>query len=140
MPVDAMNLVAQATTSPAWVDTPVLREVPDSDAARFSDVLKAPPQAPLDAPMDAMPIAPSSVGEPGHLGDAILRSMETAGREYAAKTQEIHMALTERGQELTASGLLRLQVQLTDASMFVDLLGKAVSKATQHVDQLTKLQ
>lgn len=140
MPVDAMNLVAQATTSPAWVDTPVLREVPETEAARFTDVLKAPPQAPLDAPMDMPPLAPSSVSEPGHLGDAILRSMEEAGREYAAKTQEIHMALTERGQELTTTSLLRLQVQLTDASMFVDLLGKAVSKATQHLDQLTKLQ
>ncbi|NIM41995.1 MAG: hypothetical protein GTN86_12575 [Xanthomonadales bacterium] len=135
---DVINLVAQATTSPAWVDTPVLREVPESEAARFTDVLQAlqAPQAPLDAPL-AAPVAGS---EPGHLGDAILRSMENAGREYLAKTQEIHAALTERGQEISTTTLLRLQVQLTDASMFVDLLGKAVSKATQHVDQLTKLQ
>lgn len=138
MPVDGINLVAQATTSPAWVDTPVLREAPDADAARFTDALQGhqPPQAPLDAPPEALP----GVGGPGNLGDAILRSMEEAGREYMAKTQEIHTALTERGQELTTTALLRLQVQLTDASMFVDLLGKAVSKATQHVDQLTKLQ
>lgn len=135
MPGDVINLVAQATTSPAWVDTPVLREVSESEAARFTDVLQ-PPQAPMDMP----PVAPSTAVEPGHLGDAILRSMEGAGREYMARTQEIHAALTERGQEISTTALLRLQVQLTDASMFVDLLGKAVSKATQHVDQLTKLQ
>ena len=135
MPGDVINMVAQATTSSAWVDTPVLREVPESEAGRFTDVLQA-PQAPLDMP----PVAPSAAAEPGHLGDAILRSMEEAGREYAAKTQEIHMALSERAQEISTTALLRLQVQLTDASMFVDLLGKAVSKATQHVDQLTKLQ
>jgi type III secretion system YscI/HrpB-like protein len=132
---DVINLVAQATTSPAWVDTPVLRDVPETEAARFTDVLQA-PQAPLDVP----PAAPVAGSEPGHLGDAILRSMENAGREYIARTQEIHAALSERGQEISTTALLRLQVQLTDASMFVDLLGKAVSKATQHVDQLTKLQ
>jgi type III secretion system YscI/HrpB-like protein len=135
MPGDVITMVAQATTSSAWVDTPVLREVPESEAARFTDVLQ-PPQAPMDMP----PVAPSAAAEGGHLGDAILRSMEQAGREYMAKTQEIHMALSERAQEISTTALLRLQVQLTDASMFVDLLGKAVSKATQHVDQLTKLQ
>lgn len=144
MAADVINLVAQATTPSPWVDTPVLRDVPDAEAARFTDVLQATqgPQAgpAVQAPSDLPSVSSVSPGEPGHLGDAILRSMEEAGRQYAAKTQEIHQVLLDRSQELSTTSLLRLQVQLTDASMFVDLLGKAVSKATQHVDQLTKLQ
>ena len=144
MAADVINLVAQAATPSPWVDTPVLRDVPDAEAARFTDVLQAPqaPAAPqgVQAPSDLPWVYPVSPSEPGHLGDAILRSMEEAGRQYVAKTQEIHHVLLDRSQELSTTSLLRLQVQLTDASMFVDLLGKAVSKATQHIDQLTKLQ
>lgn len=142
MAADVINLVAQATTPSPWVDTPVLRDVPDAEAARFTDVLQAPQAAPpaVQAPSDLPSVYSVSPGEPGHLGDAILRSMEEAGRQYVAKTQEIHQVLLDRSQELSTTSLLRLQVQLTDASMFVDLLGKAVSKATQHIDQLTKLQ
>lgn len=138
---DVINLMAQATASTPWVDTPVLRDVPDSDAARFTDVLQAPQSVQgAPAPSELAPVSSVSASEPGHLGDAILRSMEEAGRQYVAKTQEIHQVLLDRSQELSTTSLLRLQVQLTDASMFVDLLGKAVSKATQHIDQLTKLQ
>ena len=141
MAADVINLVAQATTPSPWVDTPVLRDVPDAEAARFTDVLQAPQTVQgIQAPSDMPPVYSVSPSEPGHLGDAILRSMEEAGRQYVAKTQEIHNVLLDRSQELSTTSLLRLQVQLTDASMFVDLLGKAVSKATQHIDQLTKLQ
>lgn len=138
---DVINLMAQATASTPWVDTPVLRDVPDSDAARFTDVLQA-PQAVQGAQLapELSPVSSVSPSQPGHLGDAILRSMEEAGRQYVAKTQEIHHVLLDRSQDLSTTSVLRLQVQLTDASMFVDLLGKAVSKFTQHIDQLTKLQ
>jgi type III secretion system YscI/HrpB-like protein len=141
MAADMINLVAQAATPSPWVDTPVLRDVPDAEAARFTDVLQAPQAAQgIQAPSDVPEVYSVSPGQPGHLGDAILRSMEEVGRQYAAKTQEIHQVFLDRSQELSTTSLLRLQVQLTDASMFVDLLGKAVSKATQHIDQLTKLQ
>lgn len=141
MAADVINLVAQATTPSPWVDTPVLRDVPDAEAARFTDVLQAPQAGQgIQAPSDMPEVFSVTPGQPGHLGDAILRSMEEAGRQYVAKTQEVSQLLVDRSQELSTTSLLRLQIQLTDASMYVDLLGKAVSKATQHIDQLTKLQ
>lgn len=135
---NVIDLVAQTTTSSAWVDTPVLREVPEADAARFTDVLRGPDAVTSASPTSAPPaLAPI---EPGHLGDTILRAMQSAGSEYAAKSGVIHSVLASDSNHLSATDMLRLQVQLTDASMFVDLLGKAVSKSTQHIDQLTKLQ
>lgn len=132
---DVINLVAQATTSSAWVDAPVLREVPASEAARFSDVLQS-----TDPSPDRLVVAPPVDPAGGHLGDAILSSLEGVGREYAAKSQRITAALTPDSELLSVSELLRLQLAVADSSMFVELVGKAVSKATQHIDQLTKLQ
>lgn len=141
MAADMINLVAQAATPSPWVDTPVLRDVPEAEAARFTDVLQAPQAAQgIQAPSDVPEVSSVSPGQPGHLGDAILRSMEEMGRQYAAKTQEIHRVFTDRSPELSTTSLLRLQLQLTDASMFVDLLGKTLSKATQSLDQVIRVQ
>lgn len=134
---DVINTVAQATTSSAWVDTPVLREVPESEAARFTDVLNAANPAQTRAPDAVMPVESLSKA---NLGDAILGSLESVGRDYAAKSQRISAALTPDAELLSTTELLRLQLAMADASMFVELVGKAVSKATQHIDQLTKLQ
>lgn len=132
---DVINLVAQATTSSAWVDAPVLREVPASEAARFTDVLQS-----NDPSAQQAPVAPAADAGAGHMGDAILSSLEGLGREYAAKSERITAALTPDSDLLSVSELLRLQLAVADSSMFVELVGKAVSKATQHIDQLTKLQ
>jgi type III secretion system YscI/HrpB-like protein len=132
---DVINLVAQATTSSAWVDAPVLREVPASEAARFTDVLQS-----NDPSAQQVPAASAADAGAGHMGDAILSSLEGLGREYAAKSERITAALTPDSDLLSVSELLRLQLAVADSSMFVELVGKAVSKATQHIDQLTKLQ
>jgi len=132
---DVINLVAQATTSSAWVDAPVLREVPASEAARFTDVLQS-----TDPSAQQVPAASAADVGAGHMGDAILSSLEGLGREYAAKSERITAALTPDSDLLSVSELLRLQLAVADSSMFVELVGKAVSKATQHIDQLTKLQ
>lgn len=139
---DVINMVAQATTSSAWVDSPVIREVPASDAARFTDVLNAgdPSAVQRAGGVAAAAVEPVSSVSGSHLGDAILGSLESLGREYAVKSRHITAALTPDSDLLSTTELLRLQLSMADASMFVELVGKAVSKATQHVDQLTKLQ
>lgn len=132
---EIMSVIAQATTHSSWVDAPVLRSVSESDAARLSDLLST---QSVQAP--AAPIVPDVPAQGNSIGDAILRSMDSAGRTYRARTDEINRLAAADGAHLTTADLLRIQFQLIDSSMQVDLISKAVSKATQHIDQLTKLQ
>jgi type III secretion system YscI/HrpB-like protein len=136
---EIISVVAQASTQSSWVDTPVMRSVSESDAGRLADLLsmqevQAP--APGQGPAPVADTAPSN----NSIGDAILRSMDSAGRSYKAKAGEIDQLMTVDSAKFTTTDLLRIQFQLINASMQVDLISKAISKGTQHIDQLTKLQ
>ena len=74
------------------------------------------------------------------MGDSILRNLDAIGRAYKNKSSEVDRTLGVDGIELTAGHLLRLQFQLLDQSVLVDMVSKVVSKGVQEVDQLTKLQ
>jgi type III secretion system YscI/HrpB-like protein len=132
---EIISVIAQATTQSSWVDAPVLRSVTESDAGRLADLLstQSVQAASPAAAADMSPVNGNSIG------DAILRSMDSAGRSYTAKANEISRLATS-GADLTTSDLLRIQFQLIESSMQVDLISKTVSKAVQHIDQLTKLQ
>jgi type III secretion system YscI/HrpB-like protein len=138
MAAEIVSLVAQATESAGWVDTPVLRSVSDSDAARLADLLST--QA-VQAAQSAAPAAMADLRAASNsIGDAILRTMDTAGRDFQAKTAEIERLLGAPHASFTAGDILRLQNQLITSSLQVEVLSKVVSKAVQHIDQLTKLQ
>jgi type III secretion system YscI/HrpB-like protein len=133
------SLVAQASSSSAWVDAPTLRSASENDASRLADLLsEQTPQSPATN-LDANII--TETGDAGlSMGDAILRSLDSIGRSYKSKSLEIDALLAVDGAKLSTTDLLRIQFQLIDASLQVDLVSKAISKGTQHIDQLTKLQ
>ncbi|MRD47089.1 type III secretion system inner rod subunit SctI [Caenimonas koreensis] len=136
MSVEAISVVAQATAQSSWVDTPVLRSVSESDAARMSDLLSA-------KGMQAQSGTPPVVNIPQNgntIGDSILRSFDAAGKDYKVKTHEIDRLLNLDANKITTTELLKMQMRLIETSMQVDLISKTVSKAVQHIDQLTKLQ
>jgi hypothetical protein len=144
---DVINLMAQATTAPAWVDAPLTRAVPDTEAARFTNALQAVEAPGRAAPDQLAPAAPAIDGAspvagegPVSLGDAILNAMAAAGQTYQAKKEVVNTALTSGAERLGPMDLIRLQIGMADASLYVDILGKGVSKAVQNIDQLTKLQ
>lgn len=132
---EIISVIAQATTQSSWVDAPVLRSVSESDAGRLADLLSTQSVQATSgsAVTDVSPVNGNSIG------DAILRSMDAAGRTYSAKANEINR-LAGDGAQLTTADLMRIQFQLIDSSMQIDLISKTVSKAVQHIDQLTKLQ
>jgi len=131
---EIMSILAQATTQSGWVDSPVMRSVSESDAARFADLLPA--RVPSVAAVDRAAMPAQGAG----IGDTILRSVDAAGRQYAAQAEQVHALFGVKGSELSVMDLIRVQFQMIDTSLQVDLISKAVSKSTQHVDQLTKLQ
>lgn len=134
------SLVAQAATPSSWVDVPVLRSAPEADAARLADLLSA-QGTQAQAPHA---VAPATAAEAPQgtrsLGESILLSLDSAGRAYKAQAARIDGTLGTEGSNLTMGDLLRVQFQLIDTSLQVDLLSKVISKGVQHIDQMIKLQ
>ncbi|WP_048439661.1 type III secretion system inner rod subunit SctI [Caenimonas sp. SL110] len=144
---DMISVIAQATSPSGWVDSPVIRSVSESDAARLSDLLStqqtqaAPPVAPTPPASTTAVTEVSASTRPGNsIGDQILKSMDSAGKNYKSKAMEIDKMINLESSRVAPHHLLRMQFQLFETSMQVDLISKGISKAVQHIDQVTKLQ
>lgn len=74
------------------------------------------------------------------LGDAILRSLDSAGHAYTEGNRSIAEVLDAGGARISGVDLLKIQMEVVKSSIAAELVGKGISMATKHVDQLTKLQ
>jgi hypothetical protein len=145
---DVVSVVAQATTSSTWVDSPVSSTVSDSDAARFADLMStqnSQAQAPsqLDGPSVVPPTGAtetSAVRTGRNIGDTILSNLDSLGRHYVDQNTEINSFLSVDGADLSPSRLLQVQIKMLDQSVVVDVASRVISKGVQELDQLTKLQ
>jgi hypothetical protein len=54
--------------------------------------------------------------------------------------EQFHTLLEKSPNSLGLPELLKIQIELGALSLEIDLVGKGVTKATQDVDQLSKLQ
>ena len=115
--------------------------------ARFADLMTQPPSSAAAvpaAPATAMaPAAPLHDGDApatgGSLGDAILGSLKSASADFQDKWASVQGVL-DRGNFTSVSELLKLQLGVTQMSVQYEVLGKAVSRSTQNIDQLVKMQ
>lgn len=106
--------------------------------AQFAALMQAPlaeagPAAPALAPT-AGAVAPTSVG------DRILNGMQGISSELRATWAEVSDTLRADRAELSMQEMMGLQLRLTQASVGIELLGKAVSRSTQNFDQLVRVQ
>lgn len=76
--------------------------------------------------------------EGGGIGDAILRGIERMRTSYADAMGGLQNTLAK--DEIGAQELLSMQLQVSVLAIQQDLMGKIVSKATQDLDQLLKVQ
>lgn len=111
---------------------------PSADAtARFAELTSAPMQDDLVVPDRA--VAPLAPGR-GTLGDAILDRMNSVGEAYRTTRETFAASLDVGPKEMSLIDLMRMQFRLADMTLSVEVISKGVSKFTQEVDQLTKLQ
>ncbi len=73
------------------------------------------------------------------LGDSILQGLNTMGSDIQHSWQFVNEALANN-QTPSVSDMLKIQVAMIGASMNHELVSKCVSRATQNLDQLVKLQ
>ena len=120
-------LVAQLATA-----TPAPSAV---DATRFAEMVQ-PAAAPAVAAAGMNPVA--SLGQTP--GDSILNGMSSVGTEFRDSWAAMQQALARPAGEMTTADMLRLQMHMVQLSVQVEMVGKVISKATQNIDQLAKLQ
>jgi len=88
------------------------------------------------APGTAVP----GTGNPSSIGDRILLGMQGISSEFRENWMRVTETLSGDGPELRMQEMLSLQLQITEASVQVDLVGKLASRATQNFDQLVRVQ
>lgn len=111
----------------------------EQDGMKLSDLLSNQFDQPVMAADPAMLSVASSVG-PKNLGDVLLKRLDVIGNNFTKNIQRTHKLLDNLPSELRVQDLLKLQLEMASISLEVELVGKGVQKAVQHVDQLTKLQ
>jgi len=72
------------------------------------------------------------------IGDKILDSLRTTSNQISSSWQQVSTLANQDTFSMT--NVVQAQAALVTASLEFDLVGKVVSKTTQNIDQLIKLQ
>lgn len=136
----ALQGIAQAAAEPAV--TP-----PAADALvteRFNAMMAAPlaplPGVELNATTAAVQGALSPLDPAPSLGGRILDGMREATGELAGKWQNIAGRLDGMAAQPSIADMLRLQTDLLQVSVQYELVSKGVTKSTQNVDSMVRMQ
>lgn len=126
--------------APATAPAPLVPLAPPADALateRFASAMAPVPQTlPADAVADSSPVVPV---EGASLGDAILGGLQNLSTDFKHSLASIQTVLDQPGS-LGMSELLKMQMHMVQLSLNHELMGKVVSRTTQDIDQLVKLQ
>ncbi|HZY20510.1 MAG TPA: type III secretion system inner rod subunit SctI [Ramlibacter sp.] len=133
----AANLAALAAPAPAPAVHAPTAAPDDLAAARFSELMDVQPTATAQAVQEAF--APAAVAGPRTLGDAILGGMQNLSTEFQQSWRTVNAAL-DAGANMTMAEMLKLQIGVAQMSVQYDMVGKAISRSTQNIDQLVKMQ
>ena len=112
-------------------------------AARFSELMRLDAAPTVQVPVEVLsnaaiqtPIAPVAGAS---IGDRILSGMQGLSSDVQGSWTAVKNAL-DNGSNMTTADMLKLQMGLTQMSIQYDLVGKAISRSTQNLDQLLKMQ
>jgi type III secretion protein I len=134
------QLAMESLTSapPATVRAPAPAD--EVTATRFAEMMK--PVQPSDDPAPAAGAARAAGTDPARpatLGESILEGMNHLSHDFDETRRAVRASL-DPGHAMTFSDALRLQLTLTELSIQNELVGKAISRSTQNIDQLVKMQ
>ncbi len=131
--VNGIGAAALAAVSGA-VAAPAAR-VDEATAAGFAAMVA--PEAQAEAAATHAPGPSSGSATPG---DAILDGMRSIGSQFSTHWDAMKAAVDQSAQTMSVADMLRVQMQLIQLSVQVELVGKAIGRTSQNIDQLVKLQ
>lgn len=142
--LSGMAQVAEsATAAPPVIESPigiptVTPEI-DMGGSRLSELLSNQPEQPVYA-IDPAVAPADAAGGASTLGEKILARLDAVGLEFRTNMERTHAMLEVGPANMSLKDLFKLQMEMAKVSLEIELVGKGVQKAVQHVEQLTKLQ
>jgi len=140
MDINAASMLASLASMPTSGPATATAAADPLATARFEQIMQMP------ATTEATKAAEATAGgvpavSPEHrtMGDSILNGMQNLSADFQQSWKTVSSAL-ESGNTMTTTDMLKLQLGLTQMSVQYDLVGKAISRSTQNLDQLVKLQ
>jgi type III secretion protein I len=134
--------------APALVpaNAPPRSAAPDA-ATRFAELMAQdpPPVSPLSAPNLALnPLAEAVAGSyalrPATLGDQVLQGLQKVQGDFQGHLQSVGRMLDPSAAAPGVTELLRLQLGMAQLAVQVEVVGKAIGRSTQNIDQLVRMQ
>ena len=146
--IDPANMIGGFVRAIPVAPEPSAAAVPASDVARLQLALADIPGG-ADAAgvaQDAVAITvgrpaaatPSGPAAPRTMGDAILQGLQSASTDITNAWRATGEVLNK--PDITVSDMLRVQTMLLQSSVQYELVGKAVSKSTQSLENILKTQ
>lgn len=140
MDISTVSMALSASANPAPVAPPALQPADERATAQFASMMAAPIPAAELAPVTLTDTSVMVVPvQPPTMGDQILNGLQTVSSELKQSISDVSAAL-KPGVDVSVSDLLRVQMGLMQVSVTYELVGKGISKSTQNLDQLVKLQ
>jgi hypothetical protein len=138
------NAVVETMSTDPSIDSdevfvPQITQQVKQDGVRFSDLVAnriEPPQAAANPAV----VPTNAAIDTKSMGDILLKRLDVVGNNFTKNIQRTHQILETLPADLRVQDMMRLQLEMASISLEVELVGKGVQKAVQHVDQLTKLQ
>lgn len=150
--MDIINTAAMAAlstaTSTSAVGASAATAAPDAMAAAAAELMAQPshpcrPPNALEATAAAAALQPTTNALPANpsVGDRILQGMENVSQTFRNSWEGVNKLLdTTHADTGNVQDMLKLQMQLTQVAFEYDLVGKLVSRSTQNIDQLVRVQ
>lgn len=121
--------------SPSGFDALMEAKTPPAEGLR-----SVPQPAPAGGPLAAVHGLSPDAQAARSLGDIILGGLQTVSSDMQRTWDAAGAAVGASPEQLTPQTLLKLQIEMSSMTMQYELVNKAVTRSTQNIDQLVKLQ
>lgn len=108
-------------------------------SARFVEIMETGVVAQTGSPATAVIDSGAAATSANSLGDRILGGLSSASSDFQTSLKTVS-SLLEGSNVMSTTDLLKLQLNLVQVSIQYDLIGKAISRSTQNIDQMVKIQ
>ncbi|MEO0317652.1 MAG: Type secretion basal body protein YscI, HrpB, PscI [Pseudomonadota bacterium] len=141
---EAIAALAQWELVPADPVTPtdglpaVTPEV-EAGGARLSELLDMPADSVVYSPQSLQPVQMPGQGNK-EMGTILMARLDGIGTEFKTNVGHAYDALEKSPEQFTLRDMMKLQMDMAVVTLEIEVVGKGVQKAVQHVDTLSKLQ
>ncbi len=131
--------LVQAGPATANDTLPVVTTEVEAGGARLSELLASPTEETGYA-VEPVPGAQGAGPSAKVMGEIIMAKLDANGAEYKTNMSQAYQALEKSPQQISLQEMLKLQLDMAVVGLEIEVVGKGVQKAVQHVDTLAKLQ